>query len=76
VNEMDLVFNTPEFSQTGNNVLELQLKFLNFGLVELYIHVYIYMYIHTHTHTHTHIYICICMYVCIYIHSMDPCVFH
>jgi len=32
---MDLIFDTPEFSQTGNEVLELLLKFLNFGLVQL-----------------------------------------
>jgi len=33
--EMDLFFDTSEFSPTGNNVLELVLKFLNFGLVKL-----------------------------------------
>jgi len=32
---MDLVFDTPEFSQTGNKMLEFVLKFLIFGLVKL-----------------------------------------
>jgi len=32
---MDLVFDTPEFSQTGNKILELVLKFLKFGLLQL-----------------------------------------
>jgi len=32
---MDLFFDTSEFSPTGNNVLELVLKFLKFGLVKL-----------------------------------------
>ena len=32
-----MVFDTPEFSQTGNKVLELTLKFLNSGLVKLWV---------------------------------------
>jgi hypothetical protein len=32
---MDLVFDTPEFSQTGNNLLELELNFRKFGLVKV-----------------------------------------
>ena len=32
---MDFFFYTSELSPTGNNVLELVLKFLNFGLVKL-----------------------------------------
>ena len=32
--EMDLFFDTSEFSSTGNNMLELVLKFLNFGFCE------------------------------------------
>jgi len=32
---MDLFFDTSEFSPTGNNVQELVLNFLNFGLVKL-----------------------------------------
>ena len=39
-NEMDLVFDTPEFSQTGNKVLDFVLKFLKFGLVKLCIYTY------------------------------------
>jgi hypothetical protein len=32
---MDLVSDTPEFSETGNTVLELALKFFNICLVKL-----------------------------------------
>jgi hypothetical protein len=34
---MDLVFNTPEFSHTGNKLLEMVLKFLNFGLLKPFV---------------------------------------
>jgi hypothetical protein len=62
VSEMDLVFDTAEFSQTGNKMLKLILKFLNFGLVKLYIHVYThickkYMYIYKHIHTYVPTYV-------------------
>jgi len=32
---MDLVFDTPAFSQTGNKLLDLVLKFLNFDLMQM-----------------------------------------
>ena len=53
---MDLVFDTPEFSQTGNKVLELVLEIWFGETVHtcIYTYTYIYIYPHTDTHTHTH----------------------